>query len=409
MPREKDYFMEADESSLVRARGRRSLRRAMRSLSVGCLACLLILGLYRAGGFAGQSAVADPLNSLDKPGNNAGQIVRGVQVLKPQRRDIAHAVRLPATLSPIAQVTLYSKVTGYLKSVHVDKGDVVTAGQVLAVIDVPELAERYQQAESTHLIKKLTYERLRNVWNDNPDVIAKQDVDVAEAAYLGAKHAVKQLDTELQYTKVRAPFSGVITARFADAGALIQAAITSTTQTMPLFTLMDMSTLRVYANVPQEDVLHMKPGLRASVKIDQLPDEEFRGQVTRTTGALDPSTRTMLVEVHVPNKARRLQPGMFATATLYLQEHKQALVIPPAALMSNGDGRGYSVFVVDRGKATRVSITTGLDDGVWVEVVSGLKGDEEVVLVGKAALTDGQPVQASPYSLPEGKPARQKM
>jgi multidrug efflux pump subunit AcrA (membrane-fusion protein) len=94
---------------------------------------------------------------------------------------------------------------------------------------------------------------------------------------------------------------------------------------------------------------------------------------------------------------------------LYLQEHKQALVIPPAALMSNGDGRGYSVFVVDRGKATRVSITTGLDDGVWVEVVSGLKGDEEVVLVGKAALTDGQPVQASPYSLPEGKPARQKM
>lgn len=387
-------------------------RRTVLWLFAALLTGLSVIVVYFTIDFAEQTTPPDAQIRQEKSGKStvqSTQQVRGVQVLKPQQRDISYTVRVPATLSPIAQVTLYAKVSGYLTSILVDKGDPVAAGQVLAVIDAPELAERYQQAHSTYVIKKLTYERLRNVWKENPDVIAKQDVDVAEAAYSGAKHAMGQLDTELQYTKVRAPFPGMITARFVDSGALIQAATSSTTQTMPLFTLMDMSTLRVYANVSQEDVLYVKPGVRASIKISQLPEEEFQGQVTRATGALDPTTRTMLVEIHVPNKERRLQPGMFATATLYLKEHKSALAIPPAALISGNDSQGYSVFVVDQGKARWVPITTGLDDGVWVEVTNGLTGDEDVVLVGKSGLTNGQSVQASPYTLPEGTPARQKL
>jgi RND family efflux transporter MFP subunit len=391
---------------------RSSSRRTKLWIFAAFLTGLLVIGVYFTIDFAEQPATPDAQIKQEKSGDSAVQAlqdIRGVQVLKPKQRDIAYTVRLPATLSPIAQVTLYAKVSGYLTSILVDKGDSVAAGQVLAVIDAPELAERSQQAHSTFMIKKLTYERLRNVWKENPDVIAKQDVDVAEAAYLGAKHAMGQLDTELQYTKVRAPFPGVITARFVDSGALIQAATSSTTQTMPLFTLMDMSTLRVYANVPQEEVPYAKPGVRASIKISEFPDEEFQGQITRTTGALDPTTRTMLVEIHVPNKERRLQPGMFATATLYLKEHKNALAIPPSALISGNGGQEYSVFVIEHGKAKRVPITTGLDDGVWVEVTNGLTGDEDVVLVGKAGLANGQSVQASPYTLPEGKAARQKL
>lgn len=332
-----------------------------------------------------------------------------VQILKPQRRDMTYAVRLPATLSPIAQVTLYAKVSGYLKWIAVDKGDLVAAGQVLAVLDAPELEQRYKQAHSTYMIKKVTYERLRNVWKENRDVIAKQDVDVAEAAYLGAKHALNQSAAELDYTKVRAPFSGMITARFVDSGALIQAATSSATQTMPLFTLMDMSSFRVYANVSQKDVAYVEPGVRASIKITELPGKDVQGRVTRTTGALDPTTRTMLVEIHIPNEERRLQPGMFATATLYLKEHKNALTIPPAAIVSGNDGEGDSVFVVDQGKARRVSIKTDIDDGVWVEVAQGLTGDEDVVVVGTSGLTDGQSIQAFPYTLPAGKPASQKL
>lgn len=396
--------MNIEQTDVVPTRPHRTLNRSIFRGVVVFVTCLLALGTYAAINFPDQANVPEvPENSQKQ----ALASVPSVQVLKPRRSDLARAVRLPATLSPLSQVTLYPKVSGYLKSVHVDKGDVVADGQLLAVIDVPELGERYQQAQSAFTIKKLTFERMQNVWNSNPDVIAKQDVDVAEAAYLGAKHAVAQLDTELQYTKVHAPFAGMITARFVDAGALVQAATSSATQVIPLFTLMDISTLRVYANVSQEDVLLVRTGARASLKVDQLPDEEFRGRVTRFTGALDPSTRTMLVEVQIPNKERQLHPGMFVTLTLYLEEHKDALAIPPAALVTAGPGP--SVFVVDQGKAKQVPITTGLDDGAWIEVVSGLSGEEEVILVGKSGLTDGQVVQAAPYTLPKGKPARQKM
>ena len=407
-----DKHMDSNRPPSSRLKTPSFSRRAIPWLSAVLVMGALLLGLYVTVDFTKQPI---PSNAQVTQGESRehgiqdSQPVRGVQVLKPEQRDITYTIRLPATLSSIAQVTIHAKVTGYLKSIQADTGDAVSAGQVLAVIDAPELAQQYQQARSTYMIKKVTYERLMKAWKENPDVIAKQDVDVAEAAYIGAKHAMGQLSTQLEYTKVRAPFSGTVTARFADAGALIQAATSSATQTMPLFTLMDMSTLRVYANVPQKDVQYTKPGVRASIRIAELPGKEFHGQVARTTGALDPLTRTMLVEIHAPNEERQLQPGMFAIANLYLREHKNALVIPPTALISGAGGTGDSVFVVDHGVAKQVPITTDIDDGVWIEVTKGLTGDEDVVVVGKAGLTQGQHVQASPYTLPAGIPARQKL
>jgi len=381
-------------------------------LSLVLLTIIVLVGLYAAVDFTSQP---EPSNAQGTQGESdehearATPQVRGVQVLKPEQRDITYTLRLPATLSSIAQVTIHSKVAGYLKSTHADAGDRVSAGQVLAVIDAPELMQRYQEARSTFSIKKVTYERLMNAWKENPDVISTQDVDVAEAQYIGAKHAMGQLISQLEYSKVRAPFSGTITARFVDAGALIQAATSSATQTMPLFTLMDMSTLRIYVNVPQKDVQYVKPGVRASIKISELPDKEFHGQVARTTGALDPLSRTMLVEIHAPNEKRYLQPGMFAIANLYLREHKNALVIPPTALVNDPSGKGQFVFVVNQDTATKIPITTDIDDGVWVEVTKGLTGNEDVVVVGKAGLVEGQRVRASPYTLPVGIPAKQKL
>jgi membrane fusion protein (multidrug efflux system) len=327
-------------------------------------------------------------------------------VLKPERRDLMYSVRLPATLSPIAQVTIYAKVSGYLKSIYVDKGDTVRAGQLLAVIDNPELGQKFQQAKSEYAIKKLTYDRLANVRKENADVIAQQDVDVSEGAYLRAKHALEELQSTLAYTNVRAPFGGVITARFADAGALVQAATSSATQALPLLTLMNMSTIRVYANVSQNDAALVKPGIPSFVSIAQLPGRRFEGTVTRTTGALDPTTRTMLVEMHLPNKEGMLQPGMFAEAVLQLKRHPNALALPPAALVL--DSMGTAVFVVEGDKVKKVPIRTGIDDGVWVEVTEGLTGGENVVVVGKSRLTDGTAVAAAPYNIPPGKSASQQ-
>ena len=379
------------------------------------VACIAIAGAYVAGIFSrapgGVNASSGDKGtgvfgpaSQNKPTSPTRAIE--VQVLKPQRRDIAYSVRLPATLSPLAQVTLYAKVSGYLKAIHVDKGDSVKAGQVLAVLDDPELEQRYQQAQSEYAIKKVTYERLAQVWKEAPDVIAKQDVDVAEATYMGAKHALEQLATMVDYTNVRAPFTGVITARFVDVGALLQAATSSATQAMPLFTLMDMSTIRVYASVPQEDAPLVKARIPAAVTFSQFPEKNFTGTVTRTTGVLDPATRTMLVEIHVPNKDRFLQPGMFGEAVIRLKSHRDALAIPPAALVM--ENSGASVFVVAQGKAQKVPVKTDLDDGVWIEVTEGLTGNEDVVVVGKARLHDGALVHASPYNIPPGKPASQR-
>lgn len=332
-----------------------------------------------------------------------------VQVRKPQRRDIAQTLTLPANISPWYQATLYGKVSGYLKWIGFDKGDSVKKGQLLAVLDAPEIEDQYQQAEADYSIKKLTAERLFGVWREKPDVIAKQDVDVALAAADAAKHLMDNRRTLLEYTKVYAPFNGVITARFADPGALIQAATGSATQAVPLFTIMDMDTVRIYVSVPQEAAHLAKPGVAAALTVRERPGEDFQASITRTTEALDPATRTLLVEIDVPNKDRKLQPGTFVNVTLYLQQHPNALAIPPAALVPSKNGKEKSVFIIDQGKAKLVPIKTGIDDGVWVEVVDGLTGDEDVVVVGKGGLGDGQVVRASPYNLPVGTPAKQKL
>ena len=191
-----------------------------------------------------------------------------VQTLIPERRDLVKILSLPANVSPWAQATLYAKVPGYLKWMGADKGDRVKQGQLLAVIDAPEIEQQYKQAEADYRIKHVTYERLHQAWEDNPDVVAKQDVDVAESAAKALRYLRDSKRTLLEYTKVSAPFDGTITARFADPGALIQAA----TGAVPIFTLMDLHKLRIYVSVPQEAALLAKPGTKAIVTARESPD-----------------------------------------------------------------------------------------------------------------------------------------
>jgi membrane fusion protein (multidrug efflux system) len=330
-----------------------------------------------------------------------------VQVTKPLRKDLTYTIALPANIAPLYQTTLYAKVSGYLKWIGPDKGDQVKKGQVVAIIDAPEIEEQYQQAAADYKIKKITFDRLRSVWKESPDVIAKQDVDVAEAAYEGAKTLMQQRAVLRDYTKVRAPYDGTITARFADPGALIQVATSSATSAIPLFTIMDLNTVRVYANVAQDDSPWVTPGqTKAVVRVQELPDRSFAGTITRSALALDPSTRSLLVEVDLPNADHALRPGTFAELVIGLREIPNALVVPPQAVNSTGSGK--SLFIVDQGKAKVVPVHTGITDGQWIEITDGLRGEEDVVVVGKRQLLDQSPVQASPYQLPEAKPSQQK-
>ena len=367
-------------------------------------ACLVAGACKRAEAPSSNSAAQTPQPAMATPTQPAPV---AVQILNPQRRDLVKMLSLPANVSPWQQATLYAKVPGYLKWVAVDKGDRVKQGQLLAVIDAPEVEQQFQQADADYQIKRVTAQRLMNVWKENADVIARQDVDVAESAATAAKHARDSKKTLLQYTKVTAPFAGTITARFADPGAMIQSAAGSATQAVPLFTIMDLTTVRVYLSVPQEAALQASTGVRAVLTAREMPERKFEGTITRSTQVLDPATRTMLVEIDLPNPERVLRPGMFVTMTLYLQERPNVLTLPPAALVPNA--QGHAVFVVENGTVRKIPVRTGLDDGLWVEITEGLTESQQVVVVGRAQLKDGQTVQTSPYNLPPGKPARQKL
>ncbi|WP_447980529.1 efflux RND transporter periplasmic adaptor subunit [Candidatus Nitrospira bockiana] len=345
-------------------------------------------------------------NQTDSSPAVRGPVAPQVQVIKPQQRDIARTITVPGNISPLYQATIYAKVPGYLKWIGVDKGDEVKKGQVLAVIEAPEVEEEYRQAEADYKIKRITANRLQAVWEENPDVVAKQDVDVAVAAAEAAKHLRDTRRQFLEYTKVTAPFSGTVTARFVDPGAFVQSAIRSATQSTPLLTIMDVEQVRVYVSVPQEAAFLAKPGTPASLTVHELPTRSFTGTITRTTEALDPATRTLLVEIDLPNADHALQPGMFVEVTLVLERRANALVLPPAALVTQNHSR--SVFVVKDGRAHLTAVETGIDDGAWLEVVEGLSGEEDIVVVGKAGLTDGAIVNPSPYTLPQGTPSRQK-
>ena len=389
--------------------GPRTPKRLRMKLSVVGVGVALLLGA----GFWVLESDTQPVDTKASPSaakspaaaKEAGSVPE-VQVVKPARHDVAATLRLPATASPLHQTTIYAKVSGYLKAVNNDKGDRVKQGQVLAVIDAPEIAQQYEQALADYTIKKVTYERLAQVRKEAPDVIAQQDVDVAEASAKAAQHLLEQRQTWLDYTKVRAPYDGVVTARFVDPGALIQVAMSSATQAVPLFTIMDLSTLRFYVNVPQEDAPFVKTGTPATIVLKEPAEKKIETTVTRSTMSLDPSTRTMLVEIDIPNPGEALVSGMFVEVILTLRQHQNALVVPPAALVA--DSSSKAVFVVDHGVAHKVSVKTDIDDGVWVEVTSGLTGGEDVVVVGKSQLVDGKPAKASPYNLPSGKPSSQK-
>ena len=379
---------------------------------LGALLVVAILGVWlfvlqHRDGLSSETSTHSSTTSRESPAQLRSQARPvDVQTVKPTRRDVAYSIALPANVSPLYQTTLYAKVSGYLKWIGPDKGDTVKKNQVLAIIDAPEVEEQYQQAIADYKIKKITYDRLSNVLKETPDVIAKQDVDVSEAALEGAKHLMEQRVALRDYTKVRAPYDGTITARFADPGALIQVATSSSSGAIPLFTIMNLETVRVYANVPQEDSPWAKVGIPAVLTVKELPDHQFTGTITRTTQALDPSTRSLLIEVDLPNLGQTLQPGTFGELTLQLRNSPAALVIPSGAVITQNSST--FVFIDDGGAAAQRNIRTGLNDGRWVEVIDGLSGTEDVVVVGKSKLVEGTRVQASAYNLPEGTLSIQK-
>jgi membrane fusion protein, multidrug efflux system len=318
-----------------------------------------------------------------------------VQTVLPKRGEIARSITLPTfRVLALQEATMYAKVSGYLKTLAVDKGDEVKAGQVLAEIEVPELLADEAQYKAESDVARTNYERMAEARQRAPDLVVPQTVDDLRGQWEVAQAKLQRTRTLLQYARVVAPFSGIATARFVDPGAFIPAATAgSTPQSAALVTLMDYSRVRVQVFVPELEVPFIKNGLPAKVSVEELPGRAFQGSVTRFAHALDPGTKTMLTEIEIPNPAGELRPGAYATVQLELERKPGALLVPGQALLV--EKVGTSVFGVADGKANKIAVQVGFNDGANVEIVSGIKADQPVVLLGKQALSDGQAVNAT--------------
>jgi len=326
-----------------------------------------------------------------------------VGVVRPTRADAVRTITLPGDVAGRNEAALYAKVTGYLRSIAVDKGDWVKKGQVLAEIEVPELQEKLKRARADLQVRRVTYQRLQGVWNSDKRLVAREDVDVAEGAFQQAEANVEELEAMVGYTHLIAPFDGVITARYVDPGALIRADGDSRGAAGaagaaggghggPVLSLADTDALRVYVYAPEDATSLVRQGQAATIRFREYPGREFTGAVTRFANALDLSTRTMLTEIDIDNRKHELYPGMYADVTLELERHAGALEVPTTAVGGTGDDR--FVLVVDGSRIRKQRVTTGIADAGVVEIREGLRGDERIVQHLNPGLADGDTVEA---------------
>jgi membrane fusion protein, multidrug efflux system len=333
-----------------------------------------------------------------------------VMVTQPRRQDAIRQITLPGDLTGFFQATLYAKVTGYLSKINVDKGDWIRSGEVLAEIEVPELAHRLGHEQATLQINQLTYQRLERVWKSDPRLVAREDVDIAYAKYQESVSNVAELKSMMEYTRIVAPFDGVVTARFVDPGALIQASGGEPTFELggsaahpqgtatAVVSISSMNLLRVYVYVPEEAVGDIRRGMRATLTLREYPGRHFSASVARYATSLDLSTRTMLTEVDVENPQHDLYPGMQANVAINLENHRGALTVPPSAV--GGSSTDAAVYVVRNSRLQKIEVTTGIRTGEYVEIVSGLTDQEQVVNNFTPALVQGEQVRTAmmPYS-----------
>jgi RND family efflux transporter MFP subunit len=315
-----------------------------------------------------------------------------VQTVLPKRGEIARSTTLPTfRVLALQEATIYAKVSGYLRTLTVDKGDPVTQGQLLAEIEVPELLADETQYKAESEVARTNYERMAEARQKAPDLVVPQTVDDLRGQWEVAQAKLQRTQTLLQYARITAPFSGMTTARFVDPGAFIPAATTgSTPQSAALVTLMDYSRVRVQAFVPEPEVPFIKNGTPAKISLEELPGRTFPGSVTRFAHALDPATKTMLTEIEIPNPDGELRPGAYAGVQLELERKQNALLVPVQALLV--EKAGTSVFTVVDGKARKKPVQVGFNDGSNVEIAGGIQPDQAVILLGKQVLNDGQPV-----------------
>lgn len=372
-------------------------------------------------------------NSAGKATANDAANAPHVAVAKVTRRDLSSTLNIASEFLPNQEVTVYAKVSGYIRKLDVNWGTRVRQGQLLAVLDIPELQQQVQQdeaaarrsdqdvsrakeelsrAESVYNVAHLTYSRLADVQKTRPELVAQQEIDVAQGkdleanagvssakdslaasdeALIGAKAALERDKAMYSYSRITAPFDGVVTEIDAYTGALLPAGTSSNKGDQALCHLAEDRVLRLVIPVPESAVPDIRPRTSVEVRVPVLA-KVFQGNVARVSDQVDLSTRTMHAEIDVPNANFVIVPGMYAEASLVLKEKHGALAVPVQAL-DRQEGR-VTVFAVDRNNQIQErQVQLGIETPDQVEVVSGLEENDLVVVSNRSQLRAGLTIQ----------------
>ena len=335
--------------------------------------------------------------------NETNQLaVPAVVVIQPKKSPPAQEVILPANVQAFRDAPIYARTNGYLKRWYVDIGARVKTGQLLAEIDTPEVDQQLRQAradlntaEANMHLSEITSSRYQGLLKT--DSVSQQEADNANGDYAAKKAIVQSSQANLRrleelqsFEKIYAPFDGVITARNTDIGQLIDSGSGGGPRS-ELFHIAQPGKLRVYVNVPQIYSQLTKPGLKADLILSEFPGRRFEGTLIRTADAIDLATRTLLVEIEVNNPSGELLSGAYAEVHIKLPGSVATFTIPVNTLLFRAEG--LRVAVVKDGKANLVPVTLGRDFGSEVEVLTGLNGDENLIVNPPDSILSGQPVR----------------
>ena len=359
--------------------------------------------------------------------------LRPVAVALVKRGPVVNTLTLAGAFRPYQVVDVHAKVAGYIRQIFVDVGDQVKTGQVLAILEVPELSAQVegaqadirrsqdairrarseiQRAESTHSAYHTAYSRLKQASDARPGLIAEQELDDSQAkdketeaqiessqaslAESQSQLAVAQAELDrlsaLQaYSHITAPFAGVVTKRYADTGALIQAGTSSDTQAMPVVQLAEWSKLRLVVPVPESAVPQIRLGNGVNVEVSAL-NRDFQGHVARFADALDDATRTMHTEIDVENPDGTLKDGMYAEAKIVLLQRDDVLTVPMQAVERNASG-GSVLLVNSQGRIEERNVSLGAETSQRIEVKAGVAENDRVIIGNRGEFRPGEKVQ----------------
>jgi RND family efflux transporter MFP subunit len=335
--------------------------------------------------------------------------VPAVSVVSPKQTAPAEEIILPGNVQPFITSPIYSRTNGYLKKWYFDIGAHVKQGQLLAVVDTPEVDQQLQQslsnlntAKANLTLAEITKNRYEGLLKKN--AVSQQDADNAVGTYNANKAIVdanqanvKQLQALQSFEKIYAPFDGIVTARNTDIGDLINSGSSSTART-DLFHISQPDKLRVYVNVPEEYSQGIKVGMTADLSLAEFPGRKFQGKLVRTAEAINATTRTLLIEIEVDNPSGTLLTGSYAEVHLKVATHASTLLLPVNTLLFRSEG--LRAGVVKDGKVVLTALTPGRDFGNQIEIVSGLKPDDQVIINPPDSLVSGQQVQIVQATLP---------